>query len=217
MRLGDPAVVIVLGHDWQSTLDRGRGDQRVGEPDGSVYTSTTAVRHEMRPSDHRCLADRYWVGGSGNSECVGAAGLCVGIHSSQDAEPKLADCDDRDRHMRRELSQRSPSLAGNEYRGVQQAARGRAHSSSRVWPASSSRSCRRPGSAARPASCRRSSGPESQRARRSWGTMSATGSPCTVKVTRSPALTASITRAVSLRRSLTPTSMCDRVAHYTGP
>ncbi|CAN5660796.1 hypothetical protein BH24ACT11_BH24ACT11_00240 [soil metagenome] len=44
-----------------------------------------------------------------------------------------------------------------------------------------------------------------------WGTMSAIGSPRTVNVTRSPVRNASTTRAVSLRRSLTPTSMCDSV------
>src|SRR6476646_1917352 len=42
--------------------------------------------------------------------------------------------------------------------------------------------------------------------------MSAVGSPLTVSVTRSPALTASITLEVRLRRSRTPISMCDIVA-----
>src|SRR5690349_21191980 len=47
--------------------------------------------------------------------------------------------------------------------------------------------------------------------------MSATGSPRTVRVTRSPACTASITRLVSLRRSRTPISMCDSVAPPPSP
>jgi hypothetical protein len=217
MRLGDAAVVVVLGDDWQPVLDRSRGNQRVGEPYRSVDTGTTTVGHEVRPRNHRRLADRYWVCGSRDSEGVRAAGPGGGIPSSQDAELKLADRDDRHRHVWRELSERPAGLAGNEYRGVQQTAGGWAHSSSSVWPTSSSRSCRRAGSAARLASCRRSSGPESQRARRSWGTMSATGSPCTVSVTRSPARTASITRLVWLRKSRTPISMCDTVAHVVVP
>src|SRR5579862_7866293 len=47
--------------------------------------------------------------------------------------------------------------------------------------------------------------------------MSATGRPWTVRVTRSPACTASMTRAVWLRRSRTPISMCDTVALLRRP
>ena len=75
-----------------------------------------------------------------------------------------------------------------------------AQSSSSVPPASSSSSALRPGSADRSSSCSRRCSPLSQRERLPCGTMSAVGSPFTVRTTRSPALTASITRAVRFQQ-----------------
>src|SRR5579872_6858346 len=106
MCLRDPNIVVVLSDDWQSMLDGSRGDQRVGELDGSVNTGAAAVGYKMRPSNHRRLADRDWVSGSGHGERVSAAALCGGIGSGHHTKLKLADRNDRHRNVRGELSQR---------------------------------------------------------------------------------------------------------------
>jgi len=95
---GDPAVVVVLGDNRQPVLDRGRGNQRVGEPDRSMDASTPAVGHEARPRNHHRLADRYRVGGSRDCESVRTAGPGDRVRGSQDTELKLADRDDGHRH-----------------------------------------------------------------------------------------------------------------------
>src|SRR5207302_224795 len=152
-----------------------------------------AVSDESRPADQDGLADRDRVGCPSERKRVGPTRATRGTGRVEDTQLKLADRDDRYCYVVGQLTERPLSLARDKDRRIEQPGAGRGQSSSRVCPASSSRSRVSPGSAARSLNWSRSCSPESHRARRPWGTMSATGSPRTVSVTRSPAWTASIT------------------------
>src|SRR6185312_15151675 len=165
----------------------------IGELDGAMDARRAAVGGEACPSDHDRLADGDWVGCPGKGERVGAAGANLIVGGIENSELKLADSDHRNLHPLGESAERPIVLIGDEYRGVEQPELRHTHISSRVCPATSSSSALRPGSAARSRSWSRKTAPPSQRVRCPWGTMSAVGSPLTVRTTRSPTLTASIT------------------------
>ena len=155
MYRGDSLEVTVLTDHREAVLYSRCGDQGVGELDGAVDSSGLAVGNEARPRDHHCLADRDWIRGAGQGKSVGAAGAARVVGSVEHAELKLTDRHHRHGYPIGKLTQRSSRLAGDEDRGVQQAGRRCRQSSSRVWPASSSSSWRRAGSAERSSSCSR--------------------------------------------------------------
>ena len=61
MGRGDPLIVVVLGDDGQPVLDRGCGDQGVGELDHLLDAGRLAVGDEACPADHDGFADRNRV------------------------------------------------------------------------------------------------------------------------------------------------------------
>src|ERR1700682_2115753 len=163
-----------------------------------------AIRNESRPRGHYGLADRERICTPGEGEGVSTSGACRVIRGVQHAELELADGDHGHRYALGQFPKWTSRLVSDEDGRVEQPSARRAQRLSRVSPTSMSSSRCKAGSAARSRSCSWSPTPESQRTRWPCGTISATGSPCTVSVTSSPALTASTTCPVRLRRSRTP-------------
>src|SRR5215212_8827935 len=189
-------------------LNGGGGDQSISQLHGSGDARSAAVGDEARPRNHDRLADLNWVGSPGERKGVSAAGPDFVVARVEYTYLQLADRDHRHRDPVRQESKGPAVLTSDKDRGVEKPQR-HGSSSSSVCPAIPSSSAVKAGSADRSASSSCRWAPFSQRARFPWGTMSAVGSPLTVRITRSPALTASITRAVRLRSSRTPISMCD--------